>query len=110
MNHENQKITSASSTGHTVPKRFIDFAPKTAMSMRLPQPRRIPTLSTSTPSFTHSTYNCFYSLYLFIHPQRAYCNVLIARLLLLEGSEFGFLPSEYTYKVLVEGLCKESDL
>lgn len=38
MNHENQKIKSASalasSTGHTGPKRFIDFAPKTAMLTR----------------------------------------------------------------------------
>ena len=30
--------------------------------------------------------------------------------MLEEGSEFGYLPSEYTYKVLVEGLCEESDL
>ncbi|XP_062029103.1 pentatricopeptide repeat-containing protein At3g18020 [Rosa rugosa] len=30
--------------------------------------------------------------------------------LLEEGIEFGYLPSEYTYKVLVEGLCQESDV
>ncbi|KAF8022576.1 hypothetical protein BT93_F0172 [Corymbia citriodora subsp. variegata] len=30
--------------------------------------------------------------------------------LLKEGIEFGYLPSEYTYKVLVEALCQESDV
>ncbi|KAL6183281.1 hypothetical protein ACLB2K_044692 [Fragaria x ananassa] len=36
--------------------------------------------------------------------------VMRAYQLLEEGIEFGYLPSEYTYKVLVEGLCQESDV
>ncbi|CAK9148040.1 unnamed protein product [Ilex paraguariensis] len=30
--------------------------------------------------------------------------------LLEEGKKFGYLPSEFTYKVLMEGLCRECDL
>ena len=81
MNHENQKITSASTSaiGHTGPKRFIDFAPKTAMSMRHFAVQTTPTsedtdhslnINTIIPTLCHLTAS---TLYIFsLHPQRVY--------------------------------------